>query len=71
MGVMECRRKGCTNIMCEMYSQEFGYICWSCFEELVDKQIDVGTFMETPKQNNSPYTRDYYEKVFGKDKRLE
>jgi len=36
MGVMGCFRRGCNNIMCHRYSQEFGYICNDCFGQLVD-----------------------------------
>jgi len=36
MGVMACFRNGCNNIMCDRYSDEFGYICNDCFSELID-----------------------------------
>jgi len=57
MGVMSCSRNGCENIMCSRYSDEFGYICYECFQELKDKQEcdhslslkKIKKFMEKPK----------------------
>lgn len=56
MGVMECFRNGCDNIMCDRLSHEHGYICNDCFDELVaameiaGSPMIVGAFMATPKQ---------------------
>jgi len=52
MGVMECSRKGCENILCGMYSSEYGYICGECFEELVKlgPSSDIGAFMARAKE---------------------
>lgn len=36
MGVLECSRSGCPNIMCNHYSHRYGYICDDCFNELVE-----------------------------------
>jgi len=33
MGVMECSRKDCDNIMCNTYVQSVGYICYECQSE--------------------------------------
>ena len=33
MGVMNCTRKGCDNIMCQTYIPEIGYICGDCQRE--------------------------------------
>lgn len=30
MGVMQCHRKGCENIMCDTYINSVGYICSDC-----------------------------------------
>lgn len=55
MGVLACDRMGCENIMCDKYSNEFGYICHMCFSELVEthptSHYDVMGFMGTPKQH--------------------
>jgi hypothetical protein len=32
MGAMACFR--CDRAMCDLYSEEFGYICYDCFKEL-------------------------------------
>ena len=33
MGVMECYRKKCTQIMCDTYIDDIGYICHECQDE--------------------------------------
>ena len=60
MGVMACDRKGCDSIMCDKYSTEFGYICYSCLKELKgiqsNKELkfeDIHRFMDTPKFYNN------------------
>ena len=35
MSVFSCARRGCHNTMCNRLSQEHGYICDECYEELV------------------------------------
>ena len=54
MGVMQCDRKGCENIMCDRGSSKYGYICWECYEELEHKKYDmtVAEFMTSPKQDS-------------------
>ena len=43
MGVLECDRLGCENIMCEYVSSTYGYICDECLEELKDcGEQDIG-----------------------------
>lgn len=68
MGVLACDRSGCENIMCDRYSPEYGYICDSCFEELVQSgpETNVGQFMETrPRPESSPEeARARYSVVF-------
>lgn len=51
MSVMECSRKGCTNIMCDRYSATYGYICNECFDELVRKGVatNITEFMHSDK----------------------
>lgn len=56
MGVMECNRRGCDNIMCNHYNSETGYICYECLTELENLQKlkpnmklkHIKKFMETP-----------------------
>ncbi len=52
MGVMECSRNNCENIMCDRYSPIYGYICYECFAELRENSIrvDIETFMKSPKE---------------------
>lgn len=58
MGVMTCSRRGCDNIMCDRHSTKHGYLCDSCFEELVDLGTDVRieNFMDTPP--NDPQEKE-------------
>ena len=55
MGVKECSRKGCENIMCDEYSEVTGYICYECKSELEASNPncikDVETFMEYTKED--------------------
>jgi hypothetical protein len=53
MGVLNCNRNGCTNVMCDRISQIHGYICNDCFNELVASgpETNIEIFMNTPKRN--------------------
>lgn len=33
MGVKECSRKNCDQIMCETYISDIGYVCYECKQE--------------------------------------
>lgn len=35
MGVLECNRRDCDNIMCDYVSDEYGYLCSECRSELI------------------------------------
>ena len=59
MSVMECRRKGCENILCDRYSDDYGYICDGCFRELSEGQFtDIDLFMSGEAKVN-PVKFDY------------
>lgn len=49
MGVLNCNRRGCENIMCDWYSSEYGYICNNCFDELISRgvHVDIEEFMDS------------------------
>lgn len=65
MGAMYCHREGCTNAMCQRYSERYGYICYDCFEELTKSQtLDIEAFMKTPKENISEKPTVDYSRVF-------
>lgn len=50
MGVLACNRNGCDNIMCDHYSDEYGYICSECLNELKNKPFtEIRSFMKSPK----------------------
>ncbi len=59
MGVLACNRLGCDGIMCDRYSDEHGYICDDCFEEiLVALPESIEIFMQT--QTKIPKKEDWY-----------
>lgn len=55
MGVLACDRYKCENIMCDLLSYNFGYICGECFGELVESgyKTDIEDFMNSPKRKTS------------------
>lgn len=62
MGVLNCSRSNCSNVMCDTYINDVGYVCSSCQEEfknylsdnnlnpLTEGQIsrELKLFMDTP-----------------------
>lgn len=52
MSVLVCNRNGCENVMCDRFSQFYGYICHSCFAELLSKpDQSISQFMKSPKES--------------------
>ena len=66
MGVLECDRIGCENIMCDRYSHEYGYICNDCFDEMVLSNKLPLHFIATTKSLRIGLTEDYYSDIFVK-----
>ena len=67
MSVLECQRRGCDHIMCERYSYEYGYLCDSCFSELVSTGPDtnISEFMQGyPTSNREEESLVRYDYVF-------
>ena len=67
MSVMSCSRGDCTRIMCDRHSEEYGYICNNCFEELTSKGVttNVSEFMDSRSLgSNSEAARIYFESIF-------
>jgi len=63
MGVRACTRKDCTNIMCDRYSTDYGYICDDCFEELISSLVDIEEFMNTSKKDcHCPNLRNHIDR---------
>lgn len=58
MGVLACDRLGCENIMCDYYSHTYGYLCYSCMQELkaANGALTIRQFMNTPSVD---YNRSY------------
>ena len=77
MGFKTCNRAGCDNFSCHKYSSTYGYICDSCFWELLKKCVDptpinIKAFMNTPKNKDKPKLtfeelKTHYEKEFPED----
>jgi len=66
MGVLQCDRNDCEEILCDRYNRDYGYICDGCFEELVDSRRDIQTFMLSSARNERDTKRAYYEAAFPK-----
>ena len=69
MSVMPCSREGCDTVLCERWSNSFGYICYTCFTELVASGVgtDIETFMASasklpPEIRPDPY--QHFDAVF-------
>lgn len=65
MGVLACDRKGCENVMCDRYSNEHGYICSECFDEMVESEQfeSIEEFMNTEKNTYIDNTNNSYENL--------
>lgn len=46
MGVMACSRRGCENIMCDVYINHIGYLCNHCINEFTEKYASQVTDIE-------------------------
>lgn len=64
MGVLACNRNGCNNIMCNRCSNNYGYLCDECFDELVDlgPHTDIDSFMGREPERNRTTEETAYEK---------
>lgn len=64
MGVLACDRKDCDNIMCDFYSDTFGYLCYECLRELksVSGSMTIQQFMNVPagRGNKRSYEWENY-----------
>lgn len=62
MGVLRCNKADCDNIMCNRYSDQHGYLCDRCFDELVKSGLDTNIeyFMECPPKPDK--SAESYEK---------
>jgi hypothetical protein len=63
MSVLACSRNNCGNVMCDRYSYKYGYLCSSCFEELVKTKpmngSEIEAFMLSPKQEQEPEPEEF------------
>jgi hypothetical protein len=72
MGIMECSKKDCENILCSRYSEEFGYLCSSCFSELSDEinknpshsLMEIQMWLDKPKRKDWMTPMVNLEKLF-------
>jgi len=61
MGSMGCFRGNCESVCCNRYSDEYGYICDRCLDELIatGPTTDIEVFMQT----NPKYEGDHKEAI--------
>lgn len=67
MSLLRCNRYNCGNILCDLYSEQYGYICNECFDQLLTTtQLSIAEFMETDKNfyMKTTFTRDELMKEF-------
>lgn len=68
MSVLNCDRYGCGVICCDRHSTKYGYICHTCFDELVKRGIgvDIEAFMdsEATDPHPEPDVQAYFEGIF-------
>lgn len=66
MSVMACDRRSCPNVMCRRLSDQFGYICDTCYDELVASDaLNIEAFMKSPKAlTRPPIPRVWYDGIF-------
>lgn len=65
MSVMPCSRAGCVNILCDRYSDVYGYICTECYEELVNSnRVDIYAFMKQTISIADDVPNEFYKKIF-------
>jgi len=72
MGVKACARRNCTQIMCDRYSPEHGYICEDCFEEMHSSALALAgcitSFMMSSAVKKDDKARKlYFNMIFPKD----
>lgn len=67
MGVMECDRAGCDQIMCKRYSYDYGYICSYCFQELKDDETNIYIFMKLKKQETHTFDKEEWVELLEKE----
>ncbi len=58
MGVKQCDRNGCENVMSDYCSQKYGYLCADCFIEMKKLEISIQRFMSLPKYAEPNYDYD-------------
>lgn len=66
MGVKQCSRAECGSVMCDRYSEHFGYICQECFQELVELGVaaDIKAFMSSEKARSRRDDKELAHKRF-------
>lgn len=58
MGVMICNRNGCDSILCDRYSEIFGYICNECFAKMCRNHLHPIEFMASKKDDTEELSYD-------------
>lgn len=55
MGVIQCNRKGCTEIMCQTQIPGIGNICYDCKKEFTDQM----SYQELPEREMFSKLREF------------
>ena len=57
MSANDCERRGCSNVLCGLFSDEFGYLCNGCYDELAvmtkPTRRDIYNFLASEKEEVS------------------
>jgi len=66
MSVLACNRGNCDHVMCDRHSNEYGYICSDCFNDLIKLGIhtDIAAFMRTNPPKPGDLKEEYPYELF-------
>lgn len=65
-GMKPCNRAGCYNVMCGRFSEAFGYLCDTCFNELttIGVDTDVQAFMDSTERRGGKESYTHFDVIF-------
>lgn len=71
MGVRQCNRRGCQSIMCDHYSNKYGYICVECRNELMGLRLNLSDvpstkirdFMDSRRKSENEFLTDLFSRL--------
>ncbi len=63
MGVLACSRSGCSNIMCDIYIPEIGYICHECKKQFREYMLNKPHKVIFTEENIRESLREFIDNV--------